>query len=136
MMQIDGYFNVKDEPVIEIDIGPSLVELLVDTGFNGSLIIPSPRFNQLRPILKFEGPEEFYSVTGEMFLADAYSTELDWLGKRIRVAVATCKEVNEAIIGSHLLEDCRLTIDYGHRTVTITESQERRRSTPLGPDFA
>jgi clan AA aspartic protease len=123
MIQIDGYFNVSDEPVIGIDVGSLHIELLVDTGFNGSLIIPTQRCNQLGPILKFEGPEEFHSVTGEMFLADAYSMEIDWLGKRTRVAVATCREVDEAILGSYLLKDCRLTIDYGHRTVTISESR-------------
>lgn len=123
MMQLDGYFNVSDEPVIEIDAGSSHIEVLVDTGFNGSLIIPMQKFNQLRPILKFEGPEELTSVTGETFLADAYSMKIDWLGKSIRVAVATCKEVSEAILGSYMLKDCRLIIDYGHRTVTIIESQ-------------
>lgn len=122
MIQIDGYFNVTDEPVIEIDAGSLYIQVLVDTGFNGSLIIPTQRFNQLRPILKFEGPEEFISVTGETFLADAYSMKIDWFGKAIRVAVATCKEVDEAILGSHMLKDCRLTIDYGNRTVTIIES--------------
>ena len=115
--------------MIEVDVGSFLMEVLVDTGFNGSLIIPTHSFNQLRPILKFEGPEEFHSVTGEVFLADAYSAEIEWLGKWIRAAVATCKEVNEAIIGGHLLKDCRLTIDYGHRTVTITKSQEQILST-------
>jgi clan AA aspartic protease len=123
MMQIDGYFNVSNEPVIEIDAGSSHIEVLVDTGFNGSLIIPTQRFNQLRPLLTFEGPEEFSSVTGEIFLADAYSMKIDWLGKPIRVALATCKEVNEAILGSHMLKDCCLTIDYGHHTVTIIQSQ-------------
>lgn len=39
MMQIDGYFNVSDEPVIEVDVGSFLMEVLVDTGFNGSLIV-------------------------------------------------------------------------------------------------
>ena len=40
-MQIDGYFNVRDEPVIRLDVGGSQVEFLVDTGFNGGLIIPN-----------------------------------------------------------------------------------------------
>jgi len=57
-----------------------------------------------------------------MFLADAYSVEVDWIGKRIRVAVAASKYVNEAILGGHMLKDCRLTIDYGHSIVTITGS--------------
>lgn len=39
-MQIDGYFNNRDEPVIRLDVGSSQIEFLVDTGFNGGLIIP------------------------------------------------------------------------------------------------
>jgi clan AA aspartic protease len=119
-MQIDGYFNLNDEPVVALDLGSSRIEVLVDTGFNGSLIVPSQIANRLD--LKFEGPEEFQSVTGEMFLADAYSVEVDWIGKRIRVAVAASKHVNEAILGGHMLKDCRLTIDYGRRTVTVVAS--------------
>jgi clan AA aspartic protease len=119
-MQIDGYFNLSDEPVIELSVGSSRVELLVDTGFNGSLIIPSQIANRLD--LRFEGAEEFQSVTGEVFLADAYSVEVDWLGNRIRVAVAASKHVKEAILGGHMLRDCRLSIDYGRRTVTIIRS--------------
>jgi predicted aspartyl protease len=46
-MQIDGYFNLNGEPVIELDVGSSRIEVLVDTGFNGSLIIPSQIGNRL-----------------------------------------------------------------------------------------
>lgn len=120
-MQIDGYFNVRDEPVIGLDVGPSLIEVLVDTGFNGSLIIPTPLAKVLD--LKLESRfEEFYSVTGEVFLASSCSMEIGWLGQRSWVSVATCPEVNEAILGNQILKNCRLTIDYGRRTVTIRES--------------
>jgi clan AA aspartic protease len=108
-MQIDGHFNLNGEPAIELDVGSSRIEVLVDTGFNGSLIIPSQIANRLN--LGFEGPEEFQSVTGEVFLADAYSVEVEWIGKRIRVAVAAGKHVNEAILGGNMLKDSRLTID-------------------------
>lgn len=119
-MQIEGYFNERDEPVVLLDVGSLSIEVLVDTGFGGSLILPGNIANQLD--LKFEGPEEFQSVTGEMFLADAFSMRMDWLGRSIRVPVATSKEVNLSLLGSHLLKDCRLTIDYGRHTVTIIES--------------
>ena len=119
-MQIDGHFNLSDEPVVELDLGSSRIELLVDTGFNGSLIIPSKIANRLD--LRFEGPEEFQSVTGEMFLADAYSVEVGWLGSKIRVPVAASKHIKEAILGGHMLRHCRLTIDYGDRTVSIVPS--------------
>jgi len=66
-MQIDGYFNLGDEPVIKLEVGPSLIEVLVDTGFSGSLIVPSEIANRLD--LKLEGPEEFQTASGEMVLA-------------------------------------------------------------------
>jgi len=119
-MQIYGHFNRSDEPVVKLGIGSSRLELLVDTGFNGSLIIPSQIANRLD--LRFEGPEEFQSVTGEVFLADAYSVEVDWLGDRIRVAVAASKHVNEAILGGNMLKDCRLMIHYGNRAVMFEAS--------------
>jgi clan AA aspartic protease len=121
-MQVDGYFNARDEPVIRLGVGSLSIEVLVDTGFDGSLLIPSHIANQLD--LTFEGSEGFQSVTGEPFLADAYSIEIDWLGTRITVPLATCREVGEAILGGHMLKNCQLTIDYGNRTVIITESRE------------
>jgi clan AA aspartic protease len=117
-MQIDGYFNIRGEPVIRLDVGSSQIEVLVDTGFNGSLIIPDQMAGGLD--IKYDrGLEELYSVTGEMFLASGCSMEISWLGKRIRVPVATSAQVSEAILGGQMLKDCRLTIDYGRRTVTI-----------------
>ena len=119
-MEIVGYFNERNEPVIKLDLGGLDIEVLVDTGFDGSLIVPTKLAEGLD--LKFEGPEEFLSVTGEIVSAFAHSMEIDWLGKRIRIPVATSPEVNEALLGGRLLKDSRLTIDYGHRSVTITES--------------
>lgn len=64
-MQIDGYFNLSDEPVVELDVGSSRIELLVDTGFNGSLMIPSQLANRLD--LQFEGSENFQTATEQVF---------------------------------------------------------------------
>jgi predicted aspartyl protease len=46
-MQIDGYFNAHDEPVIRLDVGSQSIEVLLDTGFGGGLIIPSHVANQI-----------------------------------------------------------------------------------------
>ncbi len=120
-MQINGYFNVRDEPVIRLDVGSSHIEVLVDTGFNGGLTIPDQMAEGLE--IKYDrGLEELYSVTGEVFLASGCSMEISWLGQHIRVPVATSAQVGEAILGGQMLKDCLLTIDYGRRTVTIVES--------------
>ena len=120
-MQMDGYFNARDEPVISLDVGSSSVEVLVDTGFNGGLIIPDEIAEGL-DIKRDRGLEELYTATGQVFFASSCSMEINWLGQRIRVPVATCAEVNEAILGGQMMKGCCLTIDYGRRTVTIMES--------------
>jgi predicted aspartyl protease len=63
----EGYFNQNDEPVVNLDLISASVEALIDTGFFGSLIVTRMMASDLD--LQFEGVEEFYTVTGEMFTA-------------------------------------------------------------------
>lgn len=106
-MQIDGYFNIRNDPVIGLEVGSSNVEFLVETGFNGGLIIPSELAERLE-ITYDRGLEEFSSVTGTTFLASGCSMMIRWFGEAIRAPVATSAEVNEAILGSKMLKGCRL----------------------------
>jgi clan AA aspartic protease len=116
-MRIDGYFNENDEPVIKLDAISASIEVLIDTGFAGSLIIPQQLSTELT--LHFEGFEEFYTVTGHVFVAPAYAVEINWLGEHIKVAVAVSADIKEALLGSQMLKNCRLTIDYANRTVNV-----------------
>ena len=125
-MQIDGYFNLRNDPVIKLDVGSSEVEFLVDTGFNGGLIIPNEVAQGL-DINYDRGLEEFSSVTGTTFLASGCSMMITWFGEAIRVPVATSAEVTEAILGGKMLKDCRLVIDYVDATVTIMQLSPRDR---------
>ena len=116
-MQIHGYFNANGEPAIQLDLSTGAIEILVDTGFAGGLILPSSLASGLA--LHIEGFVEFYTATGQPFIASAYSLEIDWLGQRTRVPVAVSPDVMEALLGSQMLKNCRLTIDYYDRTVII-----------------
>ena len=77
-MRVDGYFNANDEAAVKLDLITSSIEVLIDTGFAGSLIIPEHLSTGLE--LHFEGFEEFYTATGHVFVAPAYSLEANWLG--------------------------------------------------------
>jgi len=124
VVQIDGYFNTRNDPVIKLDVGSSKVEFLVDTGFNGGLIFPNQVAERL-DISYDRGLEEFSSVTGTVFLASGCSMMITWFGQAIRVPVAASAEVNEAILGSKMLKRCRLIIDYVNSTVTIMQIPAR-----------
>jgi predicted aspartyl protease len=86
LKRIEGYFNANDEPAIKLDLISSTLEVLIDTGFAGSLIIPEPLSVTVE--LQFEGFNEFLTATGELLVARAYSTQVSWLGQRIKVPVA------------------------------------------------
>ena len=36
-MHIEGYFNEHNEPCLSVDLGSGAIEVLIDTGFSGSL---------------------------------------------------------------------------------------------------
>lgn len=56
-MDVDGYFNANDDPAIQIDLGGGAIEILIDTGFGGWLILSNSQAAGLA--LRFEGFEEF-----------------------------------------------------------------------------
>lgn len=116
-MHLTGYFNEFSEPALQLDLFSKSLEVLIDTGFAGGLIVPQDAATGLT--LHFEGFEEFYTVTGHTFVAPSFSVDLNWFGEQTRVPVATSAEVGEALLGAQMLRDCRLTIDYPSRSVRI-----------------
>lgn len=112
-MDVDGYFNANDDPAIQIDLGGGAIEILIDTGFGGWLILSNSQAAGLA--LRFEGFEEFFTATGQGFTALTYFLELDWLGQRTTVPVAVSSDTTEALLGGQMLNGSRLTIDYHDR---------------------
>jgi len=118
-MTIEGYFNENDEPALTLDLVAISIEVLIVTGFAGGLIVPEAIANRLT--LQFEGVEEFYTVTGQMFTAPAYFVLVNWFGDRLKVPMAVSSEVKDALLGSQMLRGSRLTIDYRERRVQISK---------------
>lgn len=116
-MRVDGYFNASDEPAINLALNSASIEALIDTGFVGSLIVPHRLASDLE--LRFEGFEDFHTVTGQVFVAPAYTLETNWLGRRLRLPIVISSDVQEALLGSQMLKNCVLTIDYANRSVSI-----------------
>lgn len=119
-MIINGYFNHNDEPVVSLNLVSTSIEVLIDTGFAGSLIVPEALADDFT--LHFQGVDEFLTATGQEFLAQAYTVGVNWFGQQLTVPIAVSAEVRESLLGSQMLQGCRLTIDYGERTVQIEKT--------------
>ena len=120
MPSLAGSVNDRLEAVVTVRLvgGPegwTEVECVVDTGFIGAaLVLPRDVIDGLGLVIL--GHEQFDMVGGARASADITAGQVEWLGEVRSVLII----VGEAyLVGSHLLEGTRLTIDYGQRTVTV-----------------
>jgi clan AA aspartic protease len=85
------------------------IECVLDTGFDGGLMLPRAFVSQTRiPLI---GELTFEMVGGARMPAEIGLTDIDWLGELRKVEVII-SEGNDALIGTELLIGTTLTIDY------------------------
>jgi predicted aspartyl protease len=62
-----------------------------------------------------------------MFTAPSYFTKIRWFGEEAKMPIAISDEISEALLGTRMLQGCRLTIDYAERTVIIEKAAAAER---------
>jgi len=118
MQQKSGSVNARREAIVEIRFGQgNPFECVIDTGFDGALILPTSVAEQLR--LTVVARLVFELVGGARMMADVALAEIEWLGQSRTVEVSL-SEVDDALIGTEMFDDATLVIDYANRSVTIT----------------
>jgi clan AA aspartic protease len=118
MAQEIGQVNDDLEPLIRLQfLTGATIECLVDTGFNGGLMLPEEFVQESN--LPFVG-EQTFRVAGqrELYLARTALAGIVWLGDEFDIEVAV-SETGFALIGAELMIDCRLEIDYTASTIVI-----------------
>jgi len=121
MLSVTGRVNERLEPLATVSlVGPDgriEVECVIDTGFVGvgaDLVLPREVIDDLGLVVT--GFEEVETVGGTTVTADVTYGQAEWLGEVRSVSII----ITEArLIGSHLLDGTRVTIDYVQRTVTV-----------------
>ena len=120
MPSLAGSVNDRLEAVVTVRLvgglqGWTEVECVIDTGFIGAaLVLPRDVIETLGLVVS--GHEQFDMVGEARTSADITVGQVEWLGEVRSVLII----IGEAyLVGSHLLDGTRLTIDYGQRTVTV-----------------
>lgn len=124
--RIEGYVNEDREPVLEISI-PGLdepLEAIVDTGFNGTLLIPRQYAEQAGFILR--ATEHFTLADGSLMQASVMRGLVLWFGAEQEVDVVAV-EADSVLLGTEMLDGCKLEIDFTKRRLFITRRRTRRR---------
>ena len=113
-----GRVNSYREALVQVRFqSGAAIECVVDTGFDGGLTLPRAIVSQIQvPIL---GELTFEMVGGARMLAEVGLTEIDWLGSLRQVEVIV-SESDDALVGTELLIDSTLVIDYLSSSIAIS----------------
>ena len=113
---ITGSLTPDGVPVIRIDVAGTSWTAIIDTGFNGDLELPS----RLQPLVnaRFICRNRSLLAAGQIIEEDTYAVDFPFDGQ-VRLAEATFAAHDEILIGTHLLREHRLEIDFPAGTVRL-----------------
>jgi len=120
-MEIQGYF-ADGNPMINIylDGVDNSIDILVDTGFNGELMMTKEKIAELGMILVFIGDDEYMTASGEIVPTSVYMAFIKWFGRTRKVSVlATAGKSN--LLGMELLHFYKLDLARSQNLLIISE---------------
>jgi clan AA aspartic protease len=91
---------------------------LVDTGFDGSLLLPRSEAARLK--LTVLGRVPIIGIGRARSIADIAELEIEWLGQTRAVEVII-SDGDDSLLGTGLLDGSHLMIDYVSYTVTVDD---------------
>lgn len=113
---IQGVVSLNGLPMIQVQVANQEWAATIDTGFNGDLELPEA----LRALVnaEYQGPLTFALAGGQTIREDVYLVKFPFDGKVVE-AEATFVSDNQILIGTRLLQDYRLQINFVTRTVAL-----------------
>jgi clan AA aspartic protease len=119
MAEEKGLVNENLEAVLEIRlVNGSAIKCVIDTGFNGSLLLPR-NFVETNSML-FVGSEEAELVEGITAEIETALADIKWFDEEFSARIFV-SEADDALIGTEMLTGSLLEIDYKNNTVKITK---------------
>ena len=110
-------------PFAEIGVSGSEVEALVDTGFNGALLLPSARISELG--LKRIGWVDYAMADGSIVQTGVFTAKARWLEREQEIAVVAT-DSDFALIGMELLAGARTLMEPAKGILSIGQSEKAK----------
>ena len=111
-----GEVDDRSTPILRLEIGGEEWIAVIDTGFNGHLVLPQSLADLF--------PGSFYAETeivlgdGQIVVEELFTIDFPFDGV-IRSIQTSFVDTNEILIGTLLLEDHRLEVNFVTRTVEL-----------------
>ncbi len=116
---IQGTVSDTGVPTIVLSIAGQEWTATIDTGFNGDLELPETLRETLNP--QYIGEVTSVLASGQTIEEELYRINFPFDGKMIS-AEATFVVGSEILIGTRLLKEYRLQIDFVRRTVVLEKA--------------
>ncbi len=113
---IEGIITEDDVPAIAVEFGSQRWQAIIDTGFNGELELPERL--RLHVSARFVGRATSLLAADQRIEEDVFLVDFPFDGRMVR-AQATFVDDDEILVGTGMLRDYRLQIDFPAGTVFI-----------------
>ena len=113
---IVGTVNRDGVAVLALPVAGQSWQAVIDTGFNGDLELPSGLRTKVNA--RFKGRYRSLLAGGQTVVEDTYRVDFPFDGQTV-MAEATFVAGGEILIGTHLLRNYRLEINFPSRTVLL-----------------
>jgi predicted aspartyl protease len=116
---IEGVVTEEGLPAVEVDVGSQRCQAIIDTGFNGELELPERLRSHVNA--QFVGRILSLLAANQQVEEDVFLVDFPFDGGMVR-AEATFVADDEILIGTGMLREHRLSIDFPAQTLTIEMS--------------
>lgn len=113
-----GFFKFGN-PVIELSIEGRKIEALLDTGFNGHIMLPSPIIRELA--LDQIGVSDYLTASGDDKLTEVYKGRIMFLNEKTEVPILST-DADFSLAGMELFHECKITIERNKDFVEVRKS--------------
>lgn len=121
MAREEGSVNARREAWLRVKTsGGETLDCLVDTGFDGALLLPRSYVSRLN--LTVLGRVPIIGIGRIRSVAEIAELEVEWLGETKAVEVIVSGG-DDYLLGTGLLDGSRLVVDYVNYTVTVSDEE-------------
>ncbi len=114
-----GFFRYGS-PLIRLIIKGNVIELLLDTGFNGYLMLPQALIDKLD--LEQIGISDYVTASGEEKLTNVYKAELTFFDEKIEVPILST-DAHFSLAGMELFNECKIIIERHSGILEVIKSK-------------
>lgn len=119
---IVGLVDPDGIPFIAVQVGGDVYRAVVDTGFNGDLELPEELREHVHPTPI--GTRWANLASGQRHLDEMFLVEFPFDGENVNVEASFVQDVEEILIGTGLLAQYRLEVDFPQSKLVLKKVAE------------